>query len=404
MTTASLENGRGFVAEVESIRGLAAFLVAFGHAAAMTLVVQRADFTPGGIAHFLVSAQIHASAAVLIFFVISGYVLGLSLDRDAQAEFPAEYLAFVWRRCWRIYPAHLVSLCLLVPIGLALLTWRHTDLSPFAFLTPIERFHLHGDAYRVLTPRALFNGAALLATRYNNVTWSLRVEVLMGLVLPFMWRLSRLRRAGVDIAVLAVSCGIFAVWNPEPDRWLEYALSFFPAFYLGLVIPTLGRSFAELVVRHARGGLAPLAVCYLAIVVTGGYWDSPLAQFAACLGAFGFISLIVFGTPGIANAALRSPPLRWFGRISYSFYLWHFYVMVWLVAFAMRLLPASFVYAHDVVFFLAILSLSVAAAAVVAQISYRFVELPAIRAGRKIGARIGLCDARRAVVSGAGAS
>ncbi|MBC7839889.1 MAG: hypothetical protein H7Y39_14815 [Nitrospiraceae bacterium] len=58
------------------------------------------------------------NGAVTLFFVISGFVLGLSLDR-VKGGLISTYLTFVIRRAFRVYPALILSL---LAVG-ALMPW-----------------------------------------------------------------------------------------------------------------------------------------------------------------------------------------------------------------------------------------------------------------------------------------
>ena len=55
---------------------------------------------------------LNGGAAVTVFFVLSGYVLGLSLDKHKVTV--SRTLSFYLKRVFRLYPAHIVSLLAIV--------------------------------------------------------------------------------------------------------------------------------------------------------------------------------------------------------------------------------------------------------------------------------------------------
>src|SRR5689334_2437804 len=101
-----------FLTNVESVRGIAAFYVALSHTMAFTLLAHYGnsiftltDMRDGALK--FIEGLINGQMAVTVFFVISGLVIGKSLDiRDTVAE-RQPYLLFLIRRVLRLYPAHI---------------------------------------------------------------------------------------------------------------------------------------------------------------------------------------------------------------------------------------------------------------------------------------------------------
>ena len=116
----------GFLSRVESVRGLAALSVAFGHTLNYVLVN---DGSGGGLldqtslrgaAVKFITGLFNGETAVIVFFVISGVVIGRSLDARRGGESAvAGLMPFMIRRVLRLYPAHIVAV--LGIIGLAFL-------------------------------------------------------------------------------------------------------------------------------------------------------------------------------------------------------------------------------------------------------------------------------------------
>jgi peptidoglycan/LPS O-acetylase OafA/YrhL len=90
---------------LQSLRGLAALSVLFGHAA---LILPPTPFTT------LQGALFQAGPAVVLFYVLSGYVLGQSLLRDGG------FWPFAWRRLTRLLPVLWASIALGAAVGAAM--------------------------------------------------------------------------------------------------------------------------------------------------------------------------------------------------------------------------------------------------------------------------------------------
>jgi len=103
---------RNFIVGLESIRGLAALSVALFHSFHLLPVdgIRVYDITlwnapsTDGLLMRLIMIPFNGGAAVSLFFVLSGFVLALSLRRDNRA-LELKAWAFVLRRFFGIYPA-----------------------------------------------------------------------------------------------------------------------------------------------------------------------------------------------------------------------------------------------------------------------------------------------------------
>src|SRR2546423_4582644 len=92
-----------FSSRLEALRGVAAVMVAVWHTFAI--------FPGNGLQAATIEwirRLINGNAAVTLFFVLSGYVLGLSL-RKVNGCSGKQILGFSARRVFRIYPAFLFA-------------------------------------------------------------------------------------------------------------------------------------------------------------------------------------------------------------------------------------------------------------------------------------------------------
>jgi peptidoglycan/LPS O-acetylase OafA/YrhL len=305
------------------------FLRAFSVLSVLTYHLNP-EFLPGGF------------VGVDVFFVISGYVISKSLLSREYGGFLNYLTEFYSRRFLRIVPALLVFLgsaalfrVLFIPSAWLSSTidetgkWAVLGLSNFVLA-------FNGDTY--------FNPTS----DYNPFlhTWSLAVEEQFYLVFPilfFVWLLATRRHPGgaaKPSLILATLAGASAL-----TPYLLYPGEFSWHFYL------LPSRFWELAVGallfqcHAVGWLHPkstnsaalqlaLGAAFLAFAVSASspnLFPFPGAL-APTLGALFFINAVAKSrlTNGSAAVLLQNPVAIYFGRISYSLYLWHWGVFVLL--------------------------------------------------------------------------
>ena len=96
---------------LDSLRGLAALAVVVCHS--LIFIYKSAPWLPYLISVPPLSLFVTAGGAVLLFYILSGYVLALSLG-DNQ---PSEWGIFVVRRVCRIWPTYLVVLLASAGLG-----------------------------------------------------------------------------------------------------------------------------------------------------------------------------------------------------------------------------------------------------------------------------------------------
>jgi exopolysaccharide production protein ExoZ len=164
---------RQFSPRLEAIRGIAALMVALSHSMGAVLLTTPVD-------HWLKQASNilgNGAAGVSIFFVLSGHVLGLSLGGGNMH--PIRYWPiFMLRRVLRIYPAMLVCLTACI----AYLAWLY-EPSQFSAASSdyYEYWHYKVDWEKY------YKNILLIDNAINPVTWTLQVEILGAVALPFFY-------------------------------------------------------------------------------------------------------------------------------------------------------------------------------------------------------------------------
>jgi len=378
------DRGSGYLARVESIRGVAALMVALMHGFLVLngqWEIWLDGFPPvNSIQAFATKSVLtlcNGQAAVTMFFVISGFVLGLSLDRG-RSGFLQNATQFIVRRAFRIYPAHLVVLICTVEY----LAFHHvvTQRDASGYFNYI--YHQPITLYTIAANIFLFTNTI------NPPTWTLTVEMVAALLLPALHALDRMvtrvQRLGV-LAVLMVVCYQFHDVN---------ALVWLFAFYLGLMLPSWGSLIASGMSRHllwTRAGFVSVFCTFMLVrpALHGYGTDTPaLVQYVEAIAAAMLLSLIVYGRELRCYRLLDHPLVRFFGKISYSLYLVHYLVMYVFATMLFTHTPEGSLMRYPVVYSAIIATVTVLGSTALAALSYVWIERPGIEIGKEVAKRV----------------
>lgn len=276
-----------------------------------------------------------------VFFVVSGYVVSLTMARYGSLGLGAFIANFYARRLLRISPALVVCLlvtalasCLFIPR--AWLSESNTRTALAAFLG-LSNFVLSRSDNAYFEPRAELNPF--------THTWSLAVEEQFYVVFPLLfWALvcqgqgPRGRSvARVVLALLTLGslacCAWWTATRPHlafymlPARFWELGLGvglFVTTAHWAPIVKSIGHTSAKALTAAAL--LVLLAVFF---VLPEEPFPFPGALFPA-LTTVVLIALIVGRERSPAPSFLVSPIPLWLGKVSYSLYLWHWPVLVLL--------------------------------------------------------------------------
>lgn len=277
-----------------------------------------------------------------LFFVLSGYLLVRSWERKPS-------LGEFWRkRARRLLPAYWLSLVVLVPLQAPHL------------LHDAGRLALFASMQTSLAPR--------LPWAVNASYWTLTPEIHFYLLLPVVYvLLSRLGTRRTLFLVFVVS----VAWRISSSSHYHFPADLLPGrldqFAVGMAAAMVGARGRVLATRAS----AALAGAGLAVIVPGYGWlfwrtggDPPHLIEALAHPVIGILIAIAFLRLRHVERVrlLEAKPLAALGVISYSLYLWHLPILMFI-----RHIGDS---GARYVFF------SVAAALVVATLSYFVIERP----------------------------
>jgi peptidoglycan/LPS O-acetylase OafA/YrhL len=366
----------GHSIRLQSLRGIAALCVAVGHA--FTVMrngrIEDAHFTlrPGNALLAAGELLIQANTAVILFYVLSGLVLGYSLRRQTAASTLGRLGGFAVRRLWRLLPVMWLSILFAAAVALLL------QATIFAGTTSwFEQF-----ATIALSPAILLQNLLGLSHSINSVLWSIQVELGMIVLLPPMAWLSGRTNLWADAAIIAALCfGAIKFWSLAPN-FVLYAY----CFYLGVALPKFIAD--DRAVRWLGNGLGVIAALALLVpveylYVSGRLWLSYKFLIDAVVSAH--LLAFVLLRPDCAGARfLDRRVLVWLGDVSYSFYCYAMSVLLVVAWALLRIVPAAFATSDlgATAIALATAVLCVAISLVFASVSFALVEKRGMIVGR----------------------
>jgi peptidoglycan/LPS O-acetylase OafA/YrhL len=384
---AAAPRSRSFRPDIEGLRALAIIPVLVFHAheflsatpatGVYGLIAGALGVVPGGY------------LGVDVFFVISGFLITGLLVREAETTEGVHFGRFYARRARRILPAATVtllvtlvaSLIVFVPVRAGATAvdvfWAALFNSDVHFAnsgidymgvatdpSPVLHFWSLNDEekFYVVWPVVLLV-ATLLATKvlHRRLRPTLFVA-LVCLALPSLWWSQHL-----------VSLGDTSAYFSALSRAFELAFGGLLAIAMPLVVraPQAARAIGAMV------GFVVVVYCMVTFTTL-----TPFPGVNVLPVVLGTLLVIAGHEAGIVSRGLSTPVPRWFGRVSYSLYLWHWPVFV----LAAALTATGTLSVKQVL-------LCIALSIVLSWLSYRFVEQPPQRSA-------GLKQTKRALLFG----
>ena len=291
---------------LDGLRGLAVLMVVFGHG-------NNHGLGPFGDHSLLIRGKL----GVYLFFVLSAYLLDRQIIKMFQQERAQwdYWLYYISRRILRIFPLFFLSL----------VVFRLANASGLNVV-----IHEWMDVWQHL---ALQRG--------DHIFWSIPVEFKYYLISPLLLfvfhRLFRWNAYAIITAltVLMVGSHLFVLW------WIPAGTStlwYLNIFMLGTVVALMERLHPNLWNALAQSAATTFAGWVVLLVFSIWSWKSEdytkISTFvpAAVLWS---VALIASFKTGLWSTVLSWKPLRWIGAVSFSMYLFHIPVLMWVKSFAL---------------------------------------------------------------------
>jgi peptidoglycan/LPS O-acetylase OafA/YrhL len=354
--------------DIQGLRAIAVFLVVAFHAGLPV---------PGGF------------VGVDLFFVISGFVITGLLLRQWNADGQIDFGRFYARRIRRLLPA--LALVVAITCVGSILVQSPNGAQQQTAQTAIGAMLI---AANVIVPRLSDDYFGWIAAHNPLMhTWSLSVEEQFYLVYPGLlvvglvaarW-LRNQRAAAVPVVLTTLGSGVLMLVLAYAPTVIPSSAGLLSAFFssparawefgAGALVALLAeRCVWPGAARLAAGVLGAFFAIGPAFVLTEHTTFPGIAAFAPVVGTTLILAAGIGGVHPVSRI-LSAGPLVWAGDLSYSWYLWH-----WpLIVFSKRLFPDV----EWATLVAAILSLPVAF------LSFRFVESPTRAAPAAPGRRVG---------------
>ena len=343
-------------ADIQGLRAIAILLVVFNH-----------SHVPGFSGGFI---------GVDVFFVLSGFLISGILIKEYRRSGRIDYFAFIARRLKRLYPSLLVVLVTTILLASFILSSyeysQQAGSAPYA-ATWISNFYFVfsvNDYFAQLKARDLFLHTWSLAVEEQfYLLWPLTLLALFGLSVSTKGQKDGRSSLLSGLAIVFVaSLALSLYWTREyplysfymmPARIWQFALG--AALYVWLdrePVPGRLNAFAGYAVYSGIGLIIGGALFLDQAMSYPGFW-----ALIPSLGAVLVIAGGSFRSDNAQNALLANPGMVWIGDRSYSWYLWHWPILV--LGFAWFGQPGYIIIAALVLVSLLLTTLS-----------YQYVELP----------------------------
>lgn len=373
---------------LDGLRGIASVVVVLHHVAlsqrnfASAYLKQELP-EPGSLGWWLFSSPFRVaslgSEAVIVFFVLSGFVVSLPAIRNRSSF---DWLQYYISRCLRLWIPVAVSV-LLASMWVSFNAQApYEGMSIWTKTSATDQF----DLSTVIRSLDALRGP----TNLNNPLWSIQVEILFSLLLPLLVSAAvAVKKRPITVLILCLLLEFLGHLNSSGS------LTYLPVFLVGAVMAarmsTMRTLISTLNAKPWSGALwlgifslSIVLLCSNAIYLSGNYRDPFLlwlSETTVTVGAVG-MTIVAMGSP-LIRGVLESKAPQWLGRISFSLYLVH----VPLILFLSYLLGPHVSWG-------VVALVSIPSSFLLATIFQLLVEMPSHRFSKRVGQAASLAAAR----------
>jgi peptidoglycan/LPS O-acetylase OafA/YrhL len=285
-------------------------------------------------------------AGVDLFFVLSGFLLTTHLLESAQRKpWPQVVPEYLWARCRRVLPAYWAQIAILFLVAVA----STRAIPGWSVYIPA-----HAVMVQNLTPAS--NSAI------NGVYWTLPIEFAFYLALPSLariladaerqpgrrrWITLAFMLAAVIAATWAYRYIVFRLYQQDGVEMMVWAISQLPGtidqFVMGVAVAAtlrwwhpgwfLRRKALVSTMLVVAGLIGVVCMVYFLHYRANIFWAGHWTLFGWHTITAAFFAMLVFGiavSSPIARFLFENRIALFLGTISYSIYLWHWPIALWM--------------------------------------------------------------------------
>lgn len=376
---------KGRITELDSLRGIAAFTVLVHHCVLAFPIVStffnsRDAFGANPIIKFLMFSPLHVlwngHAAVILFFILSGFVLSISHYTDSKPD----YGNYIIKRMCRLYIPYFT----IITISVLLLNFYKGDKTT----TGLSDW-LRGMWETRISPSEYIQLLFFQGNMHNVGTtlWTIIIEIEVSIILPFFFTLIKrmnfvsnlLFIVGFNIAFKILNHLHFTTYIPDFQN-----MYYVPFFLIGGVMFKYRNEISN---TNLSPGLLTLVLAAIFFFYNYEWimvWlvkynnKSPLYVFSDyMIGISGIllISICIMDIPGLKKV-MNNSVFSFLGKISYSLYLIHPIILLFLV------------YTFNTLSYNALIFIILAASVLLSWGYYMAVEEPSMKLGKYLAKKL----------------
>lgn len=369
---------------LDSLRGISAFIVVVFHCLLSFNVFYEANYHykfENNLVGLFTLTPLHTlwagKEAVLLFFVLSGFVLMIPYTNNNKPN----YFSYMIKRICRIYLPYIIIMIL--SVVLTTLFWQSNNLEELSN-TYQNRWDHEVSLKAILAYLAMIN---FDTANVNGVVWTLFIEMKISLILPiFLITIAKLNwKKGLLVSVLINTIMLLTIeyvfkyltFIPIKILFLFFNGTFYYAYFfiIGAILAKQRKVFK----KSSLSKLVKWLMLIITLIFINSRWVSYLAnthlehlENAFTVLGFVFLFILALGSKKFGNI-LTTKPLLFLGRISYSLYLIHIPVLMLTTIFFKNVFPLWLSFCLVPIFSI-----------LAAFLSYKWIEKPSMELGRKL--------------------
>lgn len=353
-------NNKIFFGGLESLRGVAAVMVVFLHIKWSNPLTTLLFFRNGYL-------------MVDLFFVLSGFVICHNYSQKIEEARDVGHFMFL--RFGRLYPLHLF--CLIAFLGIEFA--KYIGELKFNYAPYANRAFTINSGLPFIANLLLIQTFCPFANlTFNAPSWSISAEFYTYLVFAIVVLASQKKSVlivSVFLVLLALCSllffGVSGITELSGWSFVRCILGFFT----GVVAYYIYDRYQANISRWSGSGKAAFGL--LAILAAFMFFrDNPKLDGFLVLPVFFALMVVIAAEPsGVIPKILNCTPLRWLGRISYSIYMMHLMVLMFVsrcFAFAQNHFHPNDRNAIGLVFVFPAIALVL----FISQLTYQWIEKP----------------------------